>query len=100
MRFKMILVCWFGVAVLGSCATSSGTVVQLDPIHSPDNEFAYVAPTEHRLGQLVAQAPRFHPYPGLNAENVRKFTKLSEKVYKFSPWPQAGYNYDYYLYMP
>jgi hypothetical protein len=99
MRF-MILVCWFGVVVFGSCTTNPGAVVQAEPIHSPDNEFAYVAPTEQNLGQLVAQAPGFHPYPGLNDENVRKFNKLSEKVYKFSPWPQAGYNYDYYLYIP
>jgi hypothetical protein len=75
-------------------------MLQPELVLSPDNEFAYQAPSEQRLGQLVAQAPAFYPYPDLNRDNMRKFIKLSEKVYKFSPWPQAGYNYDYYLYLP
>jgi len=46
------------------------------------------------------QATTFHPVPELNPQNQRLVTKLSENAYKISAWPQAGFNYDYYLYLP
>lgn len=47
-----------------------------------------------------SSAASFFPYPDLNPANRRNVVKISDKVYKVTAWPQAGYNYDYYIYIP
>jgi len=69
-------------------------------IVSSDGIFTYTPPSSAEQERLSRQAAAFHPITELNPDNKRIVTKLSTNVYKISPWPQAGFNYDYYLYIP
>lgn len=60
-----------------------------------DGQLSY----EDKSSETAAIAS-FYPCVELNPLNQRVVTQISSKVYKVSAWPQAGYNYDYYIYIP
>lgn len=81
-------------------AQSRGQPASSAAIVSPDGGYAYRTPSERAALDAMSRAPAFYPYLALNPANERKVTALSPRVYKVEPWPQAGYNYDYYIYVP
>ena len=81
-------------------AQSRGQPASPAAIVSPDGGYAYRAPPERAALDAMSRAPAFYPYLALNPANERKVTALSPKVYKVGPWPQAGFNCDYYIYVP
>ena len=78
---------WTGAPAFGQAMSGDGSLV-------------YIPPTAAELSRLASQAAAFVPRPELNPANKRAVTKLSDRAYKIAAWPQAGFNYDYYLYIP
>lgn len=67
---------------------------------SGDGKLVYAPPSAAEEARQIGEAAAFFAFPGLNPENKRNVTRLSENAYKIAAWPQAGFNYDYYLYIP
>jgi hypothetical protein len=67
---------------------------------SGDGTLVYAPPSAADEARQIAQAAAFFPLPGLNPENRRIVLRLTTNAYRIAAWPQAGFNYDYYLYVP
>ena len=67
---------------------------------SNDGIFVYSPPTTAESIRQSKRAATFFPVLKLNPANERSVTRLSKNAYKISAWPQAGFNYDYYLFIP
>ena len=67
---------------------------------SGDGNLVYAPPPAAEEARQIGEAAAFFAFPGLNPENRRGVTRLSENAYRIAAWPQAGFNYDYYLYIP